>query len=251
MNIKVTYLAHSGYLLELDTCYLLFDYYKGSLDNINKNKKLVVFVSHSHYDHFNKDIFYLDEEYPDIQYCISADIKISEKDIKEYGITGELSRKIELVKPRQEYNLQDNNQNEIIIRTLKSTDKGVAFIVSYMGKTIYHAGDLHLWVWKEEDNQFNNNMTARFNKEMDIVKNYSIDVAFLPLDPRQEDWYHLGMDAFLETTLIKYAFPMHFWEQPEIIQRYKEYRKEQYKGKSNHTNIVDVERTGQTWTIEI
>lgn len=251
MNIKVTYLAHSGFMVEFDRCYLLFDYYKGNLNNISKNKKLIVFVSHSHYDHFNKDIFHLYEEYPDIQYYIASDIKMSEKDIKEYGLTGELSRRIEVVVPSKEYNLKDNNQNEIIIRTLKSTDEGVAYLVSYLGKTIYHAGDLHLWVWKEEDKQYNYNMTARFNKEMEIVKNYSIDVAFAPLDPRQEDWYHLGMDKLLDTTSIKYVFPMHFWEDPDIIQRYKEYRKEQYKGKSADTDIVDVERTGQTWTIEI
>ncbi|NLJ97206.1 MAG: MBL fold metallo-hydrolase [Clostridiales bacterium] len=251
MNIKVTYLAHSGFLVELDTCYMLFDYYKGNLNNISKDKKLIVFVSHSHYDHFNKDIFHLDEEYPDIQYYISSDVKLSEKDIMEYGITGELSRKIEVVKAGQEYNLKIISENEIIIRTLKSTDKGVAYLVTYNGKTIYHAGDLHLWVWQEEDRQYNNNMTARFNKEMAVVKNYSIDVAFVPLDPRQEDWYHLGMDALLDITSIKHIFPMHFWDKPEIIQKYKEYRNKQYKGKSTDVNIVDVERTGQTWTIDI
>ena len=46
----------------------------------------------------------------------------------------------------------------------------MAHLVTYNGKTIYHAGDLHLWVWQEEDRQYNNNMTARFNKEMAVVK---------------------------------------------------------------------------------
>lgn len=246
MNVKITYLAHSGFLVELDTCYLLFDYYKGNIDNLDKGKKLIVFVSHSHYDHFNKDVFYMDEKYPDIKYYISSDIKLSYKDIEKYGI-GELSRKIEVVKPSQVYSFEDKEGNEITVKTLKSTDRGVAYIVSYLGNNIYHAGDLHLWVWKEEDKQFNNNMTARFNKEMDIIKNYSIDVAFAPLDPRQEDWYHLGMDALLNTTEFKYVFPMHFWDQPNIIKKYKEHNEGKFVG----TKIMDVERTGQTWTIDI
>ncbi len=35
------------------------------------------------------------------------------------------------------------------IRTLRSTDEGVAFVVHYAGKTIYHAGDLNWWHWKK------------------------------------------------------------------------------------------------------
>ncbi len=255
MNLKVTYLAHSGFLLEWDNCYWLFDYYKGELNNLDKEKKLIVFVSHGHYDHFNKHIFHLEIEHPNIQYFISSDIKLSEKDVSDYGITGELSRKIQVVKPSLEYDANDNHGNKINIKTLKSTDKGVAYVLSYLGKTIYHAGDLHLWVWKEDDKQSNNNMTARFNKEMDIIKNQFIDVAFAPLDPRQEEWYHLGMDAFLETTSVKYVFPMHFWNKPEIIQKYKDYRKDRKEDHSresdNDTKVIDVERNGQTWTIEL
>lgn len=190
MILKVTYLAHSGFLVEWDNCYWLFDNYKGKLDNIDKDKKLIVFVSHSHYDHFNKDIFYLENEHPDIQYYISSDIKLSEKEVNAYGITGELSKKIQIVKPSQEYSTKDNEGNEIIITTLKSTDKGVAYFLNYLGKTVYHAGDLHLWVWNEED-------------------------------------------------------------KPEYIQRYKEHRKEQSEAKTDDTNVVDIERNGQTWTIDI
>lgn len=251
MNLKVTYLAHSGFLLEWDKCYWLFDYYKGKLDNIDKDKKLIVFVSHSHYDHYNKEIFHLENVHPDVQYYISSDIKLSEKEVNDYGITSELSRKIQVVKPWEDYSIKDKEDNEIIIKTLKSTDKGVAYLVNYLEKTIYHAGDLHLWVWQEEDKQFNNNMTARFNKEMDIIKDHSIDVAFAPLDPRQGDWYHLGMDALLDTSFVKYVFPMHFWDKPKVIQKYKEYRKEQFKAKTDDTNVVDIERNGQTWTIDI
>ena len=48
--IKVTYLGHSGFLAELEDVCLLFDYYKGELPELDPDKKMAVFVSHSHYD---------------------------------------------------------------------------------------------------------------------------------------------------------------------------------------------------------
>ena len=33
---------------------LIFDWYRGSLRNLISRKKIYVFASHSHYDHFNK-----------------------------------------------------------------------------------------------------------------------------------------------------------------------------------------------------
>ncbi len=57
--MRITYLSHSGFLVELETAYLLFDYYKGDLPELNTGKKFYVFVSHAHYDHFKKDIFKL------------------------------------------------------------------------------------------------------------------------------------------------------------------------------------------------
>ena len=37
MNIKVLS-GSQWFLVELDTCYMLFDYYKGNLNNISKDK---------------------------------------------------------------------------------------------------------------------------------------------------------------------------------------------------------------------
>lgn len=37
----------------------------------------------------------------------------------------------------------------------------------------------------------------------------------------------------------------------EYIQRYKEHRKEQFEAKIDDANVVDIERNGQTWTIDI
>ena len=55
--LKITYIEHSGFLLETENAVFLFDYYKGALPQINPQKPLFVFVSHKHGDHYNPDIF--------------------------------------------------------------------------------------------------------------------------------------------------------------------------------------------------
>ncbi len=55
--MKVTYLEHSGFAAEYKEYVLIFDWYRGSLPEFDQQKKIYVFASHSHYDHFNKKIF--------------------------------------------------------------------------------------------------------------------------------------------------------------------------------------------------
>ena len=59
--MRVTFLGHSGFFLELPEADLLFDYYKGNLPAPHPGKPLFVFVSHVHADHFSKKIFSLAE----------------------------------------------------------------------------------------------------------------------------------------------------------------------------------------------
>ncbi len=58
-DMKITYLGHSGFLVETKEHYLLFDYYTGKPPVFSPDKNLTVFVSHSHQDHYNKEIFAL------------------------------------------------------------------------------------------------------------------------------------------------------------------------------------------------
>ena len=47
-----------------------------------------------------------------------------------------------------------------------------------------------------------------------------IDTAFVVLDPRQEKDYDRGLSYFLEHVPVNKVYPMHYWEQPEIIERF-------------------------------
>ena len=54
--MQITYIYHSGFLVETAECYYLFDYYKGTLPPLKSDKPILVFASHSHGDHYNKEI---------------------------------------------------------------------------------------------------------------------------------------------------------------------------------------------------
>lgn len=62
------------------------------------------------------------------------------------------------------------------------------------------------------------------------MEDYRIDIAFLPLDPRQEDRFFLGFDYVMKHVKIKRANPMHCWEDFSVTERLrkmdcsKEYR---------------------------
>ena len=49
----VTYLGHSGFLVELKRTYLLFDYFTGKLPELSKEKELIL-LGHVHHDHYCK-----------------------------------------------------------------------------------------------------------------------------------------------------------------------------------------------------
>ena len=78
--MKITYINHSGFLVETKDCYYIFDYYKGELPFLDKKKEVIVFCSHFHEDHFNPKIFeILDEMGMTYQAVLSKDIRKKNK----------------------------------------------------------------------------------------------------------------------------------------------------------------------------
>ncbi|MCI9614631.1 MAG: MBL fold metallo-hydrolase [Dorea sp.] len=201
--MKVTYLAHSGFVAEDGDTALIFDYYRGTLPEFAEGTTLYVFSSHVHYDHFQKRIFEWEKQYSDIHYILSEDIEGRGR-----------ADRCRYVKADEEICL-----GKIRVRTLRSTDEGVAFIVYLKDKVIYHAGDLNWWHWEEEGEVYNEMMRRRYQHEIGKIEGVKIDAAFLPLDPRQEEQYAWGFDYFMRHTQTTHAFPMHMWRKYETCEK--------------------------------
>lgn len=107
----------------------------------------------------------------------------------------------------------------IAIETLKSTRRRSCFYGACRRfDCCYHAGDLNWWHWYEESKQFNDMIKAQpYTSEIDKIKDVSIDIGFIPVDPRLEDNYILAIDYLMRSLDVKHAFPMHFWQDYRIF----------------------------------
>lgn len=219
--MKILYTGHSGFYLETENAQYLFDYYEGVLPKIDEEKPLYVFVSHRHEDHFNPKVFQLAVSYPQIpqiKFVLAFDIRLTVKNLARWGIDETWKDRILTVRSRSCYDLSQ----ECRIETLRSTDEGVAFLLTEKEGTIFHAGDLHWWYWEGEDKGWLGNMEANFKREVEQIAGRGIDVAFLPLDDRLENRFHMGMDWYLRKCKVQYAFPMHFWQDTSVVERFKQ-----------------------------
>ena len=115
-----------------------------------------------------------------------------------------LSDDIEAPKSKNRKLLSSNEEHlldDIEIKTLESSDLGVAFIVTIENKTIYHAGDLNWWHWEGENSPEENKYAEnKFKDAINSLNGKNFNIAFLPLEPRKGDQYYLGFNYFMRST---------------------------------------------------
>jgi L-ascorbate metabolism protein UlaG (beta-lactamase superfamily) len=211
--MDITHIQHSTFLIETRDKILLFDYYDGRIPEIDGKKKVYIFASHGHQDHFSMKVFDLFKNNEYVKYILSYDICRSYRKTIE-SMYPDKANDITYVIADQKLMMDD-----ITVETLGSTDKGVAYIITVDGKTIYHSGDLHLWTWEGEPDKYNNDMEAHFNREMKKIQGRKIDIAFYPVDPRQNEIFDRGIKYFLDNTETSKVFPMHFLDDYSIIEK--------------------------------
>lgn len=229
--MEITYIGHSGFLVELEHSTLLFDYWQGDF-SLPAGKKPYIFASHRHPDHFNPEIFKLQAAHPDIQFVLSDDIWQSRVPAGCAACTVRLG-------PNAHW-----EDGALSVRTLKSTDEGVAFCVQCEGKHLYHAGDLNDWQWRGEPEYWNRQMAENFRKNMEPLRGQSFDAAFIPLDPRQEEDYDCGLNYFLTIARAEKIYPMHCWEDYSVTGRWLA----DHPDSPNRGKIVPITRRGEQFS---
>lgn len=231
--MKVTYIHHSAFFVETETACLLFDYFEKKLPEIPKEKPLYVFASHRHPDHFSEVIFNLAADHENVRFILSFDIW-------KKRVPDGLKEKAVFLKPDEVF-----DDGILRVETFKSTDEGVAFWCTVDGKQVYHAGDLNHWYWEGEEEEWNTEMTKAYRTEIEKMRGRCADVAFLPLDPRLESSFYLGIDDFMKAADAKTIFPMHFWGDYSVAERLKNLPcSEEYRGR-----IVEIKEEGQEFEV--
>ena len=207
--MKITHIYHSAFLVTMEESVLLFDWYKRSLPEIPADKKLYVFCSHSHEDHYSPQIWELQKKHPDVTYILDEGIADAAAHPEADIVT---------VRPRQTLEIPADGAGTASLKiiTLESTDMGVAFYIETEGKRLYHAGDLNVWFWNDEPMEDNIASEKKCREEMqflaDCIRKQGpdadrrgadggpelVDVAFVPLDYRLEEHAPRCIASFME-----------------------------------------------------
>lgn len=198
-EVKITFLAHSGFSVETENKVLIFDYYQDPKGIVSayysQDKPLWFFVSHRHGDHFNPAIgkFVKHAAY----YIVNDEVPLVLSD----------SEKMRSMKVYDTITVDD-----VSITQYGSTDEGGSFFVRTNGYTFFHAGDLNWWHWMEDTDENNKIAKMNFQREMEHLQGMQVDIAFFPVDARLGAAREWGIKGFLQrVTITKGMIPMHYF----------------------------------------
>lgn len=225
----IYYIYHSSFAIELEKYIFIFDFYKFPKNKkeeenfffnkfIKRNdKKIFIFSTHSHADHFNKEILSWLKLNENIKYILSDDIKTYKYKNIYFTHEGE-SLDVDGIK----------------VHTFGSTDLGSSFYINADGENIFHSGDLHFWHWEDDTVQEEKDMKEAYLKQIyEIQKLNNIDIAFVPVDPRLGVNTFEGVEIFNEILKPKLIIPMHFSDNYSVMENLKE--------KVSGTNVILIE----------
>jgi len=207
--MKVVHIYHSGILLESDEAQLFIDSVSDVDELVNFDKKVYFFATHGHGDHWDAaNLKYLSRG---ARYILSDDIEVDQE------LECDNQSKIIYVAEKKDYAVEN-----ISFKTYGTTDRGVSFMIDFEGKKIFHSGDLNWWHWKNNSEESHRQEEADFKKELELIEEKNIDVAFVPVDPRLEEYYFLTAEYFVDQFQIRELFPIHFGNSFDITRKIKE-----------------------------
>jgi L-ascorbate metabolism protein UlaG (beta-lactamase superfamily) len=213
----IWYLGHSGWALKTKNHFLVFDYveserkapgesHHNEVINLSelKGKKVSVFVSHEHSDHYSPAIFNWRKVIENINYVL--------------GWKPDIEHSYVYMAPREKKSIDD-----LEILTIKSTDAGVGFLVKVDGLVIFHGGDHAYWGGSMNSFAEEINYLAKAENEFDIV--------FLALTTgtgQRNESITKGIFYAIEKLQPKVMFPMHAGGREYL---YREFAREVQKKK--------------------
>lgn len=246
--MQVIFIHHSCFLVEIDDKVLIFDYFDGTrvngytftgkIPDYEPDTRIYMFASHSHQDHYDLDILRWADKYENIRYIFSKDIRISPHFLSKHGIDPEVRKRVQFVAPDKSYEVDD-----LKIKTLRSTDAGVAFYVEVNGVSLFHAGDLNDWRMEGAGDLINGRMQRAYQHEMKKLADLPINIAFIPVDKRLNEHQFRGIDYVLKSTSAEFVFPMHMWQDYSAISEYKK----RVSNLGMAERIMEIERENQVF----
>ena len=234
--MPIYFLHHSAVAARVGRTLLVFDYYQdkpggrirdGAIhpDDIADAKRVYIFVSHSHHDHYSKRIFEWAQYNKNVTYIL--DPTVPEEDRPDGAVVLGCT--------------QTYNDGYIDVQAFGSTDIGGSFYVQCGGTRFFHAGDLNYWHWKDEsDDKYVRVMKMYFDRQLSLIKSRidAIDYAFFPVDKRMGSGYDEGAELFIDVIHPKVLIPIHFvdFADTQVFEK---------KMRGSGTRVMRVKKNGQ------
>ena len=224
-SYNLTYIYHDCFMLETQEAVMIFDYWKDPfadatnkdypplLESIDVSKRVYVFVSHHHKDHFSRRIFLWEQRLPHIEYIISRDtfkaVSYMLKESKgQYQGFKPSPCKIHILNPGETY-----SDGVVEVKAFASTDIGNSYAVRIKDLKVFHAGDLNAWLWLDESSAEEVEEARKSYTEIidQIREDFpGFDLVMFPVDSRLGRDYWWGAKYFVDNILTKLFVPMHF-----------------------------------------
>jgi L-ascorbate metabolism protein UlaG (beta-lactamase superfamily) len=240
MAVRITYVHHNCFILEIGGRTLLFDYpseehrtdaARALVEQKVAGADLWVVVSHSHPDHCTPEVaafagsaarctfivsYDVPDMYPEFEYDAGLDVTVLDPD-EPAVVQG------------------------VPVQAFESTDLGVGFLFSFPGCGVYFGGDVAAWVWDRLDSRSRAAGQAYFNATLAELARKGVDIAFSNTDKRLENW--AGGLEFVRTVRPRVFVPMHVFGKTQWVREFADLLHE--KGGMPETLFV-YQRTGDS-----
>jgi hypothetical protein len=213
---QVCYLYQSAFTVALNKTLLVFSYRESNLPQLAESQRLsdkdflgfnniLVFVPNASAEHHDPAIYEWKRSFP-ITYIMPA----------EAAKAAPKSANVRVCREGDNFSV-----GQCEITAYGSTDTGLSFLAKAEGIRVFHAGDLNLWHWREENSLREiAKAEASFYKKVERIPKNGMDICMFPLDPHQGGFYDAGANHFIMTLRPKVFFPMHFGARGEIAAEY-------------------------------
>jgi len=215
-QVQVTYFYQSAFTVALQKTLMIFSYRQAGVEPLAKEQwlsdrdfqgfnNIIVFVPSASAAHHDKAIYEWKQSFPFTYIMPQEAAKLAPR-----------AANVRVCREGDSFSV-----GHCDVTVFGSTDAGLSFLAAAEGVRVYHAGDLNLWHWREENTlrDIAKSEGAFYEKVAQIPKNI-IDISFFPLDPRQGGFYDAGANHFIMAARPRVFFPMHFGQRLEIANEY-------------------------------
>jgi len=179
---------------------------------IDPKKRVLLFSSHSHPDHFNPKVKEIVREIRNSRFIFSDGVFDFFPDY-----TKGIENKCHPMKPGDCIDIEGTK-----IEAMPSTDIGLSFFIEHKGIHLFFPGDLALWLWDGLDKDTKREISETFNGITQEIKKRRTDILFVVTEPSLREIGWGGAVDAVKCVMPDLTIPIHLHQQLSWIYKFKQ-----------------------------